>query len=77
MWEDKGPSFTKMTNEQYVSAGDCELENGDFYVEVQSDPSKEIKRANDIIVQEMVNRGEVSGQVGEFLVNGGEKLSKF
>jgi hypothetical protein len=26
MWEDKGPSFVKMTREQYVTAGEKELE---------------------------------------------------
>ena len=76
-WEDKGPSFTKMTRQQYISAGEHELENGDFYDEVQSDPSKEIKKDNDKIIQEMLNKGEISAKVAEFLENGGEKLSKF
>ena len=64
MWEDKGPSFTKMTTQQYISSGENELENGDFYAEAQNDPSKDIKRANDRIVQEMVNKGEISEKRG-------------
>ena len=44
MWEDKGPSFTKMTTEQYIEAGNSELSNRAFYEEVQSDPSLDVKK---------------------------------
>ena len=46
MWEDKGPSFTKMTRDQYLEAGRKELQNGDFYQEVANDPSNDIKKSN-------------------------------
>ena len=38
-WEDKGPSFVKMTKNQYLLAGEKELENGKFYTQADSDPS--------------------------------------
>ena len=34
MWEDKGPSFTKQTREQYEAAGKNEMENDQFNREV-------------------------------------------
>ena len=37
MWEDKGPSFTKMRINQYISAGEKELQNPRFYEEVPSE----------------------------------------
>ena len=77
MWEDKGPSFTKMTKEQYLEAGSKELSNRTFYEEVSEDLSKEVKRKNDILVQSMIEKGEITEKVGEFLVSGGDKLSNF
>ena len=77
MWEDKGPSFTKMTKEQYLEAGNKEINNRAFYEEVQIDPSSEVKRENDILVQKMIENKEISDKVGEFLMSGGDKLSKF
>ena len=31
MWEDKGPSFTKMTKKQFLEAGEAELSDEKFY----------------------------------------------
>ena len=47
MWEDKGPSFTKMKIDQYISAGESELTNSRFYDEVPADLSVEIKSQQD------------------------------
>ena len=66
MWEDKGPSFTKMTKDQYLKAGNDELGNNAFYEEVNEDPSIEIKRKCDILVQKMVKDNEISEKVGEY-----------
>ena len=54
-----------------------ELKNGAFYEEVQLDPSSEVKKENDILVQKMIENDEISDKVGEFLMSGGDKLSKF
>ena len=54
MWEDKGPSFTKMRSEQYFSAGEAELRNARFYEEVPSDPSVEIKSKQDKLINDML-----------------------
>ena len=77
MWEDKGPSFTKMTRNQYIETGKAELENSSFYEKVQEDPSHDVKRKSDVLVQRMVTDKEISAKVGEYLLSGGEKLSHF
>ena len=77
MWEDKGPSFTKMTRNQYLETGKAELDNNDFYEKVQEDPSHDVKRKCDILVQKMVSDDEISAKVGEYLLSGDEKLSHF
>ena len=66
MWEDKGPSFTKLTKPQYVSSGEKEPENPDFYINIDSDPSAWIKRKNDQIVQDMLTYDHISEKVAEF-----------
>ena len=53
MWEDKGPSFVKMTREQYITAGEKELEK-DCYQIVPNDPSEKGKAENDKLVQQML-----------------------
>ena len=35
MWENKGSSFTKMTKEQYLMAGEKDLEN-DCYIKISA-----------------------------------------
>ena len=77
MWEDKGPSFTKMTKTHYLEAGNKELENDRFYLEVANDPSKEVKKSNDALAQYMMSKGEVCQNVAEFFENGDQKLPKF
>ena len=77
MWEDKGPSFVKMTKEQYLKAGSVELRNDKFYQEVNEHSSEEIKRKNDIVVDEMLQKNEISLKVAEFLKGGQCEVSKF
>ena len=77
MWEDKGPSFVKMTREQYLQAGEKELSNRHFYQEVGNDPCANIKQRNDIIADAMVNNEEIPEKVGSFLKDGNSDLSKF
>ena len=68
-WEDKGPSFTKMTRDQYIHSGEKELQNPKFYNPVQNDPSKGIKQKSDILVQNMHAKGEISESAGFELVH--------
>ena len=42
-WEDKGPSFTKMTKNQYTEAGEKELETTKLYANRFNDESDEVK----------------------------------
>ena len=77
MWEDKGPSFTKMTKTQYIEAGEKELQNSKYYTEVQGDPSKSIKQKCDILVQDMLENDEISEKVADYLQCGKSNLSKF
>ena len=70
MWEDKGPSFVKMTKEQYIQAGENELKNENFYVEIMDDVSKEIKVKNDILVDAIAHKEEITEKVAEFLKAG-------
>ena len=64
MWEAKGPSFLKMTVEQYIQAGENELSKRQFYQEVGSVSSEEIKQRNDIVVNAMIHNEEISEKVG-------------
>ena len=75
MWEDKGPSFTKMTREQYNTAGSKELENVQFYQEIKGDQSKSVKSKCDKLVQNMRMKGEITEI--EYLQSGQAKMSKF
>jgi hypothetical protein len=77
MWEDKGPSFVKMTRDQYLKAGRIELENERFYQEIPNHSSTEIKRKNDIIVDEMLYKNEIPLKVAEFLKGGQCEVAKF
>ena len=77
MWEDKGPSFTKMTTDQYISAGRAELDKANYYQAVNSDPSLEIKQQSDILTSRMFQNGEITEKVCEYLQLGGDKLSKY
>ena len=67
MWEDKGPSFTKMTRDQYLEAGKKETENGEFYLEI----------ANDALFQHMMSKGKLCQNVAKCWQNGDKKLPNF
>ena len=77
MWEDKGPSFTKLTVDQYLTAGEKELNNSQFYDIVDEDPTIDIKRKCIELVSKMQKNGEISDKVSEYLMSGDIKLSKF
>ena len=77
MWEDKGPSFVKMTKEQYLQAGEVELGNRRFYQEIHNDASKEIKEKNDVIVDSMIGKDEIPLKVGGYLKDGELKVPRF
>ena len=77
MWKDKGPSFVKMTRDQYLKAERIELENERFYQEIPNHSSTEIKRKNDIIVDEMLYKNEIPLKVAEFLKGGQCEVAKF
>ena len=76
MWEDKGASFTKMTRDQYVQLGEKELEK-DSYLDVEEDPSANLKLMSDRLISKMHKKGEISDKVAEFLCQGEQNLSKF
>ena len=76
MWEDKGASFTKMSKEQYVSLGERELES-EVYMNVDQDPSLDLKSENDKLVNKMFRDNEISENVANFLLHGDKKLSNF
>ena len=76
MWEDKGSSFTKMTKEQYLKAGEMDLES-ESYINVPNDPSKKVKADNDTLVTDMLMGGEISEKVAKYLLSGDKKLSNY
>ena len=76
-WEDKGPSFTKMTKMQYIRAGEKELENPNFYINVDDDQSDSVKKKSDELVQKMFKNEEIPEKVAEYLVSGKKNLSTF
>ena len=77
MWEDKGPFFVKMTKEQYLKAGEKELEDEHTYKVIEEDPSDNIRIQNAILVDEIVRKDEISEKVAEFLKAGESKVSKY
>ena len=60
IWEDKGPSFVKMTKDLYLKAGGDELGKEKFHQEVTQHSGRDIKRKNDMIVYEMINKNDIS-----------------
>ena len=76
-WEDKGPSFTKMTTSQYVKAGEEELENEKFYRKVDSSNFEGVKERCDLLVNDMLAREEISESVARFLLGGSNNVSNF
>ena len=76
-WEDKGPSFTKMNTAQYIEAGEVELENENFYRNVDENPCDAVKQKCDKLVNEMFSGKEISESVAKFLLSGEKKSLKF
>jgi hypothetical protein len=54
MVEDKGPSFTKMTKDQYIKSGEKELENEKFYKVTDDDKSENLKGMSDKLIEDML-----------------------
>ena len=77
MWEDKGPSFVKMNRDQYLEAENVELGNEKFYKEEDQYSPVDIKRKNVEIVDEMLQKNEITLKVAEFLKGGQCKVSNF
>jgi hypothetical protein len=69
MWEDKGPSFTKLEVGKYIEAGERELGNSQFYENIDNDPTNEIKRKCIELVSQMQKNGEISDKVAEYLMS--------
>ena len=76
-WEDKGPSFTKMSAAQYIEAGEEELKNETVYKICDEDLSDEVKQKCDAIVNGMLMRKEIPEKVALYLLNGEKNLSNF
>ena len=77
MVEDKGPSFTKMSREQYVQAGENELMKENFYEPIAEATTDDLKRQSDALVDAMLMDGEISESVSKYLKSGGINLPKF
>jgi hypothetical protein len=77
MWEDTGSSFVKLTRDRYMTAGETELENGNFYQKINDDPTEQIKAKNDVIADGMLCKEEISEKVANFLKDGEPRLSKY
>ena len=77
MWEDKGASFLKMHISQYIEAGEKELSNEKFYEEVLEDPIDDIVAENNKIISQMLQKGEISEKVADFLFSGRSSLPSF
>ena len=76
MWEDKGPSFSKMSRDQYFNAGERELSKPN-YVEVEEGPVDEVSIKVRYFVEKLFNNQEISETIMSYLLNGGQRLSKF
>ena len=76
-WEDKGPSFTKMNTNQYIEAGEKELQNPRFYKSVDEDPCDAVKEKCNKLVNAMFTRKEISESVAIYLLGGEKNLSNF
>jgi hypothetical protein len=77
MWEDKGSSFVKLNRNDYLKAGEKELDNKDVYEVIENDLGTQIKAQNDALVDAMIINDEIPVKVGTFLKDGQCKLSKF
>ena len=76
-WEDKGPSFTKMSKDQYLKAGEEELNNESVYKKFEEDLSDEVKKKCDAMVNGMLIRKEIPEKVALYLLSGEQNLCNF
>ena len=76
MWEDKGPSYTKLTKDQYLKAGKSEMEKNN-YEEVINNPIPEVKTKVIEFVQKLKDKGEIFDKVADYLLTGKAEISKF
>ena len=76
-WEDKGPSFTKMQKDQYLIAGEKELDNELVYKKFDVDLSNEVKEKCDAMVNGMLIRKEIPEKVALYLLSGEKNLCNF
>ena len=77
MVEDKGPSFTKMSMNQYLEAGEEELQNEKFYETINEVSPEVLKAKSDVLVDNMLMNGEIPESVAKYLKSGGDQLPKF
>ena len=77
MVEDKRPSFTKMSKDQYLEAGENELSNEKFYEQVTEVCPEELKKKSDSLVDMMQLNGEISESVAKYLKSGEDRLPNF
>ena len=76
MWEDKGPSFTKMSRNNYHKAGEKELSKPNYF-EVTENPTDEVVSKVKQYVTLLFDDGEISEKIMLYLQNCDKKLSKF
>ena len=76
MWEDKGPSFTKMSRDQYIKAGEHELSKPN-YIEVEENKTAEVLKKVKRFVSQMFDDGAITEKIMLYLQNCDKKLSKF
>ena len=71
------PSFTNLKVDQYLQAGEKELNNPDFYDNIVGDPTLEIRNKCIELISNMQKRGEISEKVADYLMSGDVQLSNF
>ena len=66
-----------MTKEQYLGAGEKELENPKFYEPLEDDICETLKSKSDKMVDDIFLGDEISEPVAKYLKGGGKNLPKF
>ena len=77
MWEDKGPSFTKMSKSQYYEAGENELSQSQFYEVCTKNNTKLLQGQCNNLVNQLVQKGEISEKLGGYLKTSDAKSPNF
>ena len=77
MVEDKGPSFTKMSINQYIESGKKELKNDKFDKVIDDDKSEHLKGMSDKLIEDMWLSDEISEPVAIYLKSGDKNMPKF